>query len=263
MDLRGKRVVITGASSGIGWELLKRLNKAGANIVGVARNPQRIIDEMGQFGVKAISCDISEPANVDQMLKKAEEMLGGIDIFVANAGFAYYGKIGKADWDKNEKIFKTNVLSPIYTLQKLTEEGSIKPLTFMVTISALGKMVLPGYALYDSTKFALDGFVRTYRMEKPNNVRIIPVYPVANYTQFFKIAGGDDTPMPMIARQSPKVTAFCMEFALRTGLRAVYPSIVFFVRSILARVLPIDLIVHFPERFRFSGWIKRHEKSSE
>lgn len=164
MDLKGKRVVITGASSGIGWELLKRLNKAGAHIVGVARNPQRIIDEMGDLGVRAISCDVSESSNVDEMLKEAQDLLGGIDIFVANAGFAYYGKIGKADWEKNEKIFKTNVLSPIYTLQKLTENGTEKPLTFMVTISALGKMVLPGYALYDSTKFALDGFVRTYRM---------------------------------------------------------------------------------------------------
>ena len=63
----------------------------------------------------------------------------------------------------------------------------------MVTISALGKMVLPGFSLYDATKFAMDGFVRTYRMENPKNIsKSWPVYPVATLkTGFFKKAGGE------------------------------------------------------------------------
>jgi len=259
MKLNGKRVVITGASSGIGWELMKRLSKAGARVVGVSRNPQRIIDEFSDQGVSAIACDISDPAQVDVMLDKAVELLGGIDIFIANAGFAYYGKIGAADWQKDERIFQTNVLSPIYTLQKLTENGGKEPLTFMITISALGKMVLPGFALYNATKFALDGFVRTYRMERPKNVRIIPVYPVATFTPFFKKAGGEFTPMPLLARQSPFITALCMEVGLRLNARSVYPSLVFIVRCILAKVIPIDLLVQGVERVRFSSWQKKQK----
>ncbi len=257
MDLKGKRVVITGASSGIGWELLKRLSKAGAQVVGVARNPQRIIDEMGDRGVLAIACDISDPKQIDAMLARAQELMSGIDIFVANAGFAYYGKIGQGDWQKNEQIYRTNVLSPIYTLQKLTENNRKEPLTFMITISALGKMVLPGFALYNSTKFALDGFVRTYRMERPKNVKIIPVYPVANFTPFFKKAGGEHTPMPLLARQFPLITALCMEAGLRMGARSVYPSLVFIIRCILARVTPVDLLVQALERARFAAWQKK------
>lgn len=257
MKLNGKRVVITGASSGIGWELLKRLSAAGAQVIGVSRNIQPIIDEFGAHGVKAIACDVSDPAQVDEMLAAAKRMMGGIDIFIANAGFAYYGTIGNADWAKNEQIYKTNVLSPIYTLQRLTENGRPEPLTFMVTISALGKMVLPGFALYDSTKFALDGFVRTYRMERPKNVKIMPVYPVAMVTRFFKNAG-DDTPVPLLARQSVKITAFCMEAGIRIGARSVYPSIIFIVRCILARVSPIDLLAQAVERPRFRCWRKRH-----
>ena len=65
MNLKGKRIVITGASSGIGWALLKRLSASGASVVGVSRNPQRIIDELGNRGIKTITCDVSDPIQVD------------------------------------------------------------------------------------------------------------------------------------------------------------------------------------------------------
>jgi NAD(P)-dependent dehydrogenase (short-subunit alcohol dehydrogenase family) len=149
------------------------------------------------------------------------------------------------------------VLSPIYTLQKLTATDRTAPLRFMITVSALGKMVLPGFSLYDATKFALDGFVRTYRMEKPRQVKIIPVYPVANFTPFFRKAGGDGTPIPLLARQFPFWTALCMELGLRVGARAVYPSLVFLVRCLLARVTPIDVLIQLLARVRFHFYLKR------
>lgn len=258
MDLKGKRIVVTGASSGIGLALTRRLARAGARVVGVSRNPEEIKSALGGLGVRAVGCDVSDPAQIDVMLKEAADILGGIDIFVSNAGFAYYGTIGPPDWGKNEKIFKTNVLAPIYILQKLAQDRT-EPLTYMLTISALGKMVLPGFALYDATKFALDGFVRTYRMEKPKNIRIIPVYPVATLqTGFFKKAN-DDTPIP-VPPQPVYVVAFCMEQGLRLGCRSVYTSIVFLARCLLVRVLPVDLIPQAIERVRFSMWRKRHNQ---
>ena len=255
MDIAGKRVVVTGASSGIGLAFARRLALAGAKVVGVSRTPEEIEKELGPLGVHSIGCDVSDPAQVDEMIARAEEILGGIDVFAANAGFAYFGPIGPADWQKNEMIYKTNVLSPIYTLQKLSY-GRKEPLSFMVTISALGKMVLPGFALYDSTKFALDGFVRTFRMEKQKNIKIIPVYPVATYTKFFRRAGGEDTPKPFPV-QPAGLVAWCMEMGLRTGF-SVYTSIIFLVRCLLVRVLPVDLLPQGIGLIRFARWRKRH-----
>ena len=226
----------------------------------MARRADVISQELGD-GVHAIACDVSCRDQVDAMLEEAINVLGGIDIFVANAGFAYYGPIGVPDWEKNEKIFSTNVLSPIYALQKLTENRT-EPLVYMVTISALGKMVLPGFALYNATKFALDGFVRTYRMERPANVKIIPVYPVATLTGFFNQAGGKDTPKPF-PWQTAGYVAGCMQWALRLGVRSVYPSILFIVRCIVARVLPIDLLIQAVERVRFHAWRKRHGETEK
>ena len=255
MELKDKRIVITGASSGIGLALSKRLIKSGARVACVARNEKAMVN---QFGNKAviIPCDVSDPVQLDAMFKKAENLLGGIDIFIANAGFAYYGTIGKPDWEKDKNIFLTNVVSSIYSLQRLSE-GRKEPLIFMLTISALGKMVLPGFALYNSTKFALDGFVRTYRMEKPGSIKIIPVYPVATRTKFFNKAGGKDTPVPY-PRQSTEFVAWCMEMGLKTGARSVYTSVIFVLRCIIARVLPIDLLVQGFERIRLKHW--RHKQ---
>ncbi len=263
MDLKDRRIVITGASSGIGLALLKRLVKAEAKIVAVSRHLQDIRQEFADENVYTVECDVSDPQQIDNMLDEAKRILGGIDIFVSNAGVGIYGKIGPADWSKTENIFKTNVFAPMYILQKLTADGPKEDLTFMLTISALGKMVLPGFAFYNSTKFALDGFIRTYRMEKPANVKIIPVYPSAAYTPFFRKAGGDNTPMPLLDRQSAASVAWCMEQGLRMGLPFVYTSIIFTARSIAVRVLPVDLIPQAIEKMRFSAWLKRHKQDPD
>jgi NAD(P)-dependent dehydrogenase (short-subunit alcohol dehydrogenase family) len=254
MRLNGKHIVITGASSGIGLSLMRRLCRRGANVIGAARDIAPIAEEFG--AEKAIACDVRDSESIDAMIEEAERRLGGIDVYVSNAGIAYYGTIGAPDWEHIEDIFRTNVFSHIYALQRLTQ-GKKERMTFMLTISGLGKMVLPGYIFYSATKFALDGFVRSYRIGKPKNVRIIPVYPAVNCTPIYKKAG-QDTPVPLIARSKPSVTAFWMEAALRFGFRAVYPSLLFILRCILARVTPIDLLDQAIERPRFARWKREH-----
>ena len=253
MDLKGKRIVVTGASSGIGLRFTQRMIKAGARVIGVSRNKKDLEKLFGDT-ILPVECDVSKKEDIDRLFDIAEEYFGDIDIFVANAGFAYYGKIGAPDWDKNKKIFDTNVMSPIYTLQKLTYEKK-NPVTFVLTISALGKMVLPGFTLYDSTKFALDGFIRTYRMEKPKHVRVMPVYPVATFKNFWKRA--DDAVMPFPPNTAGYV-AWHMEKGLKFGARSVYPSLAFLIRCLIQRVLPVDLAVQGIERIRYKAWLKRH-----
>lgn len=253
MKLKGKHVVITGASSGIGLLLMRRLKMAGAQVIGVARDVRKIESE---FGVQsAIACDVSKPGQIDAMVAQARRRLGGIDIFVSNAGCGHYGPIAATDWEKAEHLFQTNVFATIHTLQKLAETE--EKMVFMVTVSALGKMALPGFALYNATKFALDGFLRSYRMEKPKNVRVVPVYPVANHTPFFCKAGGPDTPVPLV-RQSAIITAAAMENGLKYNMRAVYPSLLFVLRCLLLRVLPVDVPAQAVEKARFQRWKRRH-----
>lgn len=126
--------------------------------------------------------------NLDKLLKDADKKLGGIDIFYANAGFAYYEVIPNADWDRIARIYSTNVFSPFYCLIALNQTRK-EPFLFVVTASAMSHLSLPGYALYSSTKAAVRSFIDAFRFElKPGN-RVMVVYPIATRTQFFDAAG--------------------------------------------------------------------------
>ena len=118
MEFNDKKIVITGASSGIGLELLKELAAVpGTQIAGVARHTDAIA-ELGLPGVTALSYDMSGPGHIDAMLGEALRLLGRIDVFFANAGFAYYGEANTADWTRTQDIFAVNTYAPIYTLQR-------------------------------------------------------------------------------------------------------------------------------------------------
>jgi len=183
MDINNKNIVLTGASSGIGMELLNMLASfEKVKIIAVARHVdkiQAIPDKVYPF-----AADVSNKDGVDSLFEYAQETFGNIDIFIANAGFAYLEKLETPDWKHIENIFTLNVFSPIYSLEKLSQD-SVKQKAFVCTISGAGLASLPAYSLYCSTKAALHHFVKTYRYEKQNNLQITAVYPVATRTDVF------------------------------------------------------------------------------
>lgn len=183
--ITGKKIVLTGANSGIGLETLKLLVKGDNKILAVDLRTD-VIDTFDKAKVTSFVCDVSTPENVDGIFAKATEVLGDIDIFYANAGFPYYEIMDYTNWDRIDKIFKVNTYSPIYTYMKFVEYKNGKPGQFAITISAMGQMGFPGYALYASTKFALEGWQQCMRYELPKNIKLTNIYPVATATGFFK-----------------------------------------------------------------------------
>ena len=178
-----KTIVLTGASSGIGFEALKLLARGRGNrILAVARH----VDNIQYFAsnVTAFACDISTQEGVDRVFEKAEELFGKIDLFYANAGFPYYEEFNYTDWDRVDAMFRTNTISPIYTYAKYIQHLNGRPGILAYTVSAIGEMAMPGYALYSSSKFALNGFQQAIRLEAPENLQITCLYPVATDTNF-------------------------------------------------------------------------------
>lgn len=234
--MQNKRIVITGASSGIGADILK-LAANGNKVFAVARN----IDKIPILpGVKAFSCDISVKENIDLMFNAATEYLGEIDFFFANAGFAYFEVIEKADWEHNQAIFNTNVFSVFYSLQKLKEFKKDKSFNFIVTASAISHLPYPGYALYSATKFAVRGYADSYRYELGNNQKLTLVYPVATYTQFFNVASAEAMPWP---RQKSIKVAKAAVRGTEKGKKHVYPSCFFRFGMLLNGIFPIFRIM--------------------
>lgn len=156
MDLNKKRIILTGGATGIGKALLNLLLSYDVQIVVGDLYPEKI--QAVPDRLFPLKCDVSRQVNVDFLFQIAEKEMGGVDIFIANAGFAYYEKIEKEDWDHIKKIYHTNLISPIYAIEKMKALNRGRAYCVVVIASAMSKLPLPGYALYASTKAALDSF---------------------------------------------------------------------------------------------------------
>ena len=231
-----KTIVLTGASSGIGLEVLKLLARGKGNrILAVARRVENI--ERFADNVTAFSCDISTQQGVDRLFEKAEELFGKIDLFYANAGFPYYEEFNYTDWDRIDAMFRTNTISPIYTYAKYIQHLNGREGILAYTVSAIGEMAIPGYAIYSSSKFALNGFQEAIRMEKPDNLQITCLYPVATDTNFFKVANAMEFEKPFPV-QKPSVVAQKMVKGIEEGRERVSPCGLFGLSKVLMGALP-------------------------
>lgn len=234
--ISGKTIVLTGADSGIGLEVLKILAGEHTNkILAVdinCNNMDKLSDNVIPF-----QCDVSTKENVDLIFEKAKEVLGSIDIFYANAGYPYYEIIDYVDWDRTKRMFETNVFSPIYTYEKYREFLSGKKGHFAITISAIGKMAMPGFTTYSASKFAMEGFQQGIRFEMPENITMTCLYPIATDTNFFATANSVEFERPFPV-QSPKVVAEKMVKGIEKGKKSVNPSFLFTLSGVLFAVMP-------------------------
>lgn len=269
MESENCRILLTGASSGIGKILCQELaSRKGNRILAIARHIEEIPRVPGT--VFPFQADISRNADIDRCFAYAHENWGGIDILIANAGFAYCGPLfqrtGKTGpenesanetgtgfeagnnpdetlepvFEKAEKIFATNVLSQIYALERfLSMPGfSSRKRCFISILSAVAMVPLPYYALYCSSKSALDSFFRTFEYEKPENLQLLRIYPVATRTAFFQKAFQVSRPPLPFLRQKPETVAKAVLKALEKGERVAYPSSLFRIAYPFMRAFP-------------------------
>lgn len=258
MNINAKNIIITGASSGIGYELLNKLSEFDdVKIIAVARhidNIKTVPDKIYPY-----SADLSNQKDIDSLFAYAKETIGVVDIFIANAGFAYLEKLLKSDWEHIENIFHLNVFSPIYSLEKLIAQNNSNPMMFVSTISGGALVSLPAYSLYCSTKAALHHFVETYRFERPHNLSLMNVYPVATRTSFFdKAAKTNNTPLPWPAQNSVTVVKSIIKGILNNK-KTVYPSLLFRLFYPLGRAFPFMLKVYSSiEKRKVRKWLENN-----
>ena len=169
----------------------------------------------------SFACDLSRQRGVDALFDYAIQKMGGIDIFVANAGFAYWEPVEAPDWSRIEAILQTNVFSPLYSAQKMHTLFHGADYRVLITSSLLGRIGLEGYALYASTKAAVDRFAEVYRLESSTQNRLVLVYPLAARSRFFEEAGGG--PVPWLS-QSPESAARAILRGIEKDREPIYTS---------------------------------------
>jgi 3-oxoacyl-[acyl-carrier protein] reductase len=161
LDFSDKVVLVTGSSRGIGAEMIKAFGKHGAQcVVNYVADPQnqnkadaeRVAKELKDPLV--IECDVTQPAQVEAMMKQIQDRYGGLDILVNNSGIIRDRTIKKMSTDEFESVVRVNLIGTFNVTQKagpiLRSGGRIVNLS-----SVSGQMGLFGQANYSSSKAAI------------------------------------------------------------------------------------------------------------
>lgn len=198
-NFEDQRVIITGASSGIGRELARQLASQGANLVLGARREKElwaVAEECQALGAQAIATltDVTEQSQCKQLIEKAVDSYGGIDMLINNAGASMHAHFENVvDLSVYERLIRINYLGAVfcthYALPHLkTSQGKI------VAVSSLaGKTGVPTRTGYSASKHALHGFFDALRCELAGSgVKVTIVCPGYVATGIRRYIIGDD-----------------------------------------------------------------------
>lgn len=166
MELRGKRVLVTGASRGIGESLAHAFAGAGATVALVARTKDALRALAADLGGTAHPADLSDPTQVSTLLNQVEDEAGPIDILVNNAGVGHPADLADASSDHLRQITEINYLAPA-ELCRQTIPGMLgRGGGHIVNVSSMADCAaFPGLAAYSASKAALSHFTAGLRAD--------------------------------------------------------------------------------------------------
>jgi short-subunit dehydrogenase len=241
-----KLAVVTGASTGIGYELARQCAKNGYNLVIAADEPQikdaaEAISSDGAF-VESVEADLATTAGVDKLVAAIGDRQ--VDAMLANAGRG----LGKAfldqDFEDVRRVVATNITGTIYLIQKVGRgmrargQGRI-----LITGSIAGFMPGTYQAVYNGTKAFLDSFSFALRAElKDTGVSVSCLMPGATETDFFDRADMLDTKIGAEKKMDPAVVAKQGFDAMMAGEGDVVTGWQNKLQSAIATIMPAGMV---------------------
>ncbi|WP_175938612.1 MULTISPECIES: SDR family NAD(P)-dependent oxidoreductase [unclassified Caballeronia] len=191
-SLGGKRILVTGASSGIGRQIAVRCAQAGATVIATGRDEARLrslIDELGGEGHGYFTCDLGN----DDSIKQLAQDVGKFDGIVHSAGIAALAPLRLASRTHIEDQFRINALGPILLTQQLLVRNAVNRGGSIVFISSISAHIgVAGVGAYGGSKGALESMARVLSMEVAKRaIRVNCLAP-----------GSVETPMLQAARRT-------------------------------------------------------------
>ncbi len=234
--------IVTGASSGIGFELARRCAAEGFDLMVAADDPriEEAARSLGQAGgsVEALQVDLSTPEGVDRLLAAVKDR--PVDALLANAGHG----LGKAfldqEWDEIRHVIDTNVTGTVYLLHKVGREMANRGNgRILITGSIAGFMPGTYQAVYNGTKAFIDMFAYALRAEvQGRGVTVTCLMPGATETNFFERADMMDTKVGRAEKDDPADVAENGFKAMMAGDSGVVSGWQNKLQVALAKVLP-------------------------
>lgn len=196
IQLKGKIIVITGASSGLGEKIAYKAAEKGATPILLARRKDKLIQTVEIINEKTdqnaywYELDVSNLEKVKEVFNIINKKFTRIDILVNNAGYGVFDTFYEASLDEIKGMFDVNVLGLMACTKEVLPSMLGQNRGHIINIaSQAGKLATPKSSAYSATKHAVLGFTNSLRMELVNtNISVSAVNPGPIETNFFNIA---------------------------------------------------------------------------
>jgi NAD(P)-dependent dehydrogenase (short-subunit alcohol dehydrogenase family) len=174
VDLRGKRILLTGASSGIGEAAAEKFARRGATVVAAARRQdllEALVGRITEAGgdARVYACDLTDLDAVDELVTRVEQDLGGVDILINNAGKSIRRPLAESleRWHDVERTMALNYYSPLRLIRGLAPGMRERRDGHIINVSSWGVLSesSPLFAVYNASKAALTAVSRVIETE--------------------------------------------------------------------------------------------------
>lgn len=171
LGLSGRRALVTGASSGLGLGAARALAAEGAEVVLVARSAEKLAAAAATVpGARTLVADVSETDHVAEMVAAATELLGGVDILVANAGGPPAGNFASTDLEAYLPALQLNLLSTVAMCKAAVPAMCERGWGRVVAITSVSvRQPIPHLILSNTARSGLTGFLKTLALEVAAN----------------------------------------------------------------------------------------------
>jgi len=182
----GKVWFITGASRGMGAQIAAAIVQRGDRLVATARRKESLVNFVQSAGVLSLSLDVTNEEQASAAASKAVQRFGEIDVLVNNAGYGLLGAIEETSSDEAKAIFNTNVFGLLNVTRAILPVMRKQGSGHIINMSSLGGyQASPGWGVYGSTKFAVEGITEALYAElKPLGIHATVIEPGFFRTDF-------------------------------------------------------------------------------
>jgi 3-oxoacyl-[acyl-carrier protein] reductase len=222
------RFLVTGGSQGIGAAVVEQATMAGHQVVFTGRNDQLIETIARKTGAYGVHADVSVSDDNARTVQVCMEHMGGVDVLVNNAAYAYRAEIGALDVGRMKEMFDTNVFGLVELTNRVVPQMKARGVGDIVNIASTSGMKGAATATpYAASKWALRGISQCWQAElRPHGIRVISVCPSEVQTNFGG-RGGRNNPNKLYAQD----IAETIMAALDMPRRALWPELAVFANN--------------------------------